>query len=171
MNYIYYQIHIYNKYQLDSKIEVMKKELPPSRTADQYVLRFPDGMRDRIAEIAKTNGRSMNSEIIARLQTSFELPENTSSSEMLLEMRRTQLHLELNTASSQLGYLFARGQEVKAAITRLEVEKASPEKIEEAKTAIANISKRKKVLDIQMANALGRLAELELRIKEIKGEK
>lgn len=45
--------------------------LPPSRTADQFVVRLPDGMRERIAETAKTNGRSMNAEIVARLDGSF----------------------------------------------------------------------------------------------------
>lgn len=44
---------------------------PPSRTAEQFVLRLPDGMRARIAEVAKANGRSMNAEIVARLEKSF----------------------------------------------------------------------------------------------------
>lgn len=44
---------------------------PPSRTADQFVVRFPDGMRDRIADAAKANNRSMNAEIVARLEESF----------------------------------------------------------------------------------------------------
>lgn len=55
------------------------QKLPPSRTADQYVLRFPDGMRDRIADEAKSHGRSMNAEIVARLQASLDglsLPES-----------------------------------------------------------------------------------------------
>lgn len=39
----------------------------PSRTSDQFSVRFPDGMRDEIARSAKDNGRSMNAEIIARL--------------------------------------------------------------------------------------------------------
>lgn len=47
------------------------KPLPPSRTADQFVLRFPDGMREKIAMLAKQNGRSMNSEIIERINGSF----------------------------------------------------------------------------------------------------
>lgn len=34
-------------------------------------LRLPEEMRDRIAEQAKQNGRSMNSEIVARLEASF----------------------------------------------------------------------------------------------------
>lgn len=36
----------------------------PSQIQDKFTVRFPDGMRDAIAERAKDNGRSMNSEII-----------------------------------------------------------------------------------------------------------
>lgn len=43
-----------------------------SRTADKFVVRLPNGMRDRIAEVARTQHRSMNSEIIARLEHSLE---------------------------------------------------------------------------------------------------
>ena len=50
----------------------MTRAPSPSRTAEQFVVRFPDGMRDRIADEAKTNNRSMNAEIVARLQASFE---------------------------------------------------------------------------------------------------
>lgn len=50
-----------------------KSEDPfPSQVADKYVVRFPDGMRDRIAEAAKANNRTMNAEIVARLEASFE---------------------------------------------------------------------------------------------------
>lgn len=42
-----------------------------SRTADKFVVRLPDGMREQIADIAKVHHRSMNSEIIARLETSL----------------------------------------------------------------------------------------------------
>ena len=46
-----------------------------SRTADKFVVRLPEGMRDRIAEVAKQHHRSMNSEIIARLEHSLlDLP-------------------------------------------------------------------------------------------------
>ncbi|WP_025915785.1 Arc family DNA-binding protein [Herminiimonas sp. CN] len=40
----------------------------PSETQDRFIVRFPDGMRDRIAEEAKANGRSMNAEIVQRLE-------------------------------------------------------------------------------------------------------
>lgn len=36
---------------------------------DQYQLRLPAGMREEIAAAAKSNGRSMNSEIIARVSS------------------------------------------------------------------------------------------------------
>lgn len=44
----------------------------PSQSADKYIVRLPEGMRDRIADAAKLNNRTMNAEIVARLQQSFE---------------------------------------------------------------------------------------------------
>ncbi len=43
---------------------------------DKFNLRFPDGMRDAIAERAKRNGRSMNSEIVQILEDALNA-ENT----------------------------------------------------------------------------------------------
>ncbi|MDT1068330.1 MULTISPECIES: Arc family DNA-binding protein [Providencia] len=40
----------------------------PSQLQDKFNLRLPDGMKDDIAERAKANGRSMNSEIVQILQ-------------------------------------------------------------------------------------------------------
>ena len=34
---------------------------------EQYIVRFPDGMRDKIKAIAKANRRSMNAEIVLAL--------------------------------------------------------------------------------------------------------
>ena len=39
-----------------------------SRDADKFVVRLPDGMRDQINEVAAKNHRSMNSEIIKRME-------------------------------------------------------------------------------------------------------
>lgn len=44
----------------------------PSDKLDQYIVRFPDGMRDRLKEAAAENKRSLNAEIIARLEASFD---------------------------------------------------------------------------------------------------
>jgi hypothetical protein len=40
--------------------------------ADKYVLRMPDGMRDKLAALARANNRSMNAEIIGLLQQAME---------------------------------------------------------------------------------------------------
>ncbi len=42
----------------------MAKKPYPSEVLDRYIVRFPAGMRDRVAESAKRHGRSMNAEII-----------------------------------------------------------------------------------------------------------
>lgn len=44
----------------------------PSRKLDQYIVRFPDGMRDDLKKLAERNGRSLNAEIIHRLAESME---------------------------------------------------------------------------------------------------
>jgi len=43
------------------------------RESDQFNLRFPDGMRDELKELAAKNGRSLNAEIIVRLKESIDL--------------------------------------------------------------------------------------------------
>lgn len=55
------------------------KNLPPSRAADQFVVRLPEGMRDKLAEMAKQNGRSMNTEIVTRLQWAMSITSEPTS--------------------------------------------------------------------------------------------
>jgi hypothetical protein len=43
----------------------------PSQQLKQFLTRFPDGMRERIKAEADANKRTMNDEIIARLERSF----------------------------------------------------------------------------------------------------
>lgn len=52
-----------------------KKPPAPSDIADKFMLRMPDGMRDRIAALAKANGRSMNAEIVHHLQSAIDIAE------------------------------------------------------------------------------------------------
>jgi hypothetical protein len=51
-------------------MEKTKPQRAPQQ-GDKYIVRLPDGMRERIAEEAKANNRSMNAEIVARLDDSF----------------------------------------------------------------------------------------------------
>jgi plasmid stability protein len=41
------------------------------RESDKFMLRLPDGMRDRIKAVAAENGRSMNAEIVATLEKEY----------------------------------------------------------------------------------------------------
>lgn len=49
-----------------------------SRNADKFMIRLPDGMRERIAAVARARLRSMNSEIVARLALSIDAEEAES---------------------------------------------------------------------------------------------
>lgn len=54
------------------KVSNSQFPLYASRIADKFVVRFPDGMRNKIADVARGNFRSMNSEVLARLEASLE---------------------------------------------------------------------------------------------------
>lgn len=56
----------------------MAKEPAPSDLADKFMLRLPDGMRDELKTIAAENGRSLNAEIVTRLQQSLTGPKRTA---------------------------------------------------------------------------------------------
>lgn len=47
----------------------------PSQQQDKFVLRLPDGMRERIKEAAAANNRSMNAEIVATLEEKYPPPK------------------------------------------------------------------------------------------------
>ncbi|WP_035607660.1 Arc family DNA-binding protein [Edwardsiella tarda] len=75
------------------------------RDYDKFMLRFPDGMRDAIAERAKQNGRSMNSEIIQILQDAIDVASGKVSTGngskdkdlqgVLLKLRRHTLEQDM----------------------------------------------------------------------------
>ena len=50
----------------------------PSERQQRFVVRLPDGMRGRIADAAKENNRSMNAEIVSRLERSFAAPSEAA---------------------------------------------------------------------------------------------
>lgn len=50
---------------------------------DKYILRTPDGMRDQLKAFAKANHRSLNAEIVMRLQSTFEPEPATDDAESI----------------------------------------------------------------------------------------
>lgn len=64
------------------------KETPyPSQAQEKFVLRLPDGMRDRIKHAAETNNRSMNAEIVATLEEKYPAPRRAPAYDEWLEHR------------------------------------------------------------------------------------
>lgn len=43
---------------------------------DKFMLRMPDGMRDRLKDEAASNNRSLNAEIVARLERTLDPDQN-----------------------------------------------------------------------------------------------
>ncbi|TBN47557.1 Arc family DNA-binding protein [Paracoccus sediminis] len=56
---------------------------PIGRESDKFMLRLPEGMRNRIKSVAEANNRSMNAEIIATLEDAF--PPLITASEAQIE--------------------------------------------------------------------------------------
>ncbi|WP_307727820.1 Arc family DNA-binding protein [Massilia sp. TS11] len=77
----------------------MTKKPYPSETQERFIVRLPDGMRDNIAEAAKQNNRSMNAEIVARLDQSFAGTANDTIV-ATLAYRIAELELEARTISN-----------------------------------------------------------------------
>ncbi|MBD8906551.1 Arc family DNA-binding protein [Methylorubrum zatmanii] len=59
----------------------------PAKDQDKFVLRLPDGMRDRLKVEAEANKRSMNAEIVARLDATLVTKTyHIASGERVLDM-------------------------------------------------------------------------------------
>lgn len=56
---------------------LMAESSYPSQQQDKFVLRLPDGMRDRIKAAAEANNRSMNAEIVATLEEKYPAPKKS----------------------------------------------------------------------------------------------
>ena len=91
---------------------------------DKFMLRLPDGMRDRIRVAAEANNRSMNAEIVARLEGSLELEATLDAKLGRLERREQRLEKvgaqleeraqKLEERQAQLAELTAVLQTIKA---------------------------------------------------------
>jgi hypothetical protein len=71
----------------------------PSELAERFQIRMPDGLRDRIRAAAENNARSMNSEIVARLEASFTV--DMESPEARDEMSR-RLHALMDEVTEEM---------------------------------------------------------------------
>lgn len=91
----------------------------PSDRADKVLVRMPDGMRDRIKAAAKAFNRTMNAEIIARLEESFAVRDEAFMQEMAAAMRRES---EVSTSIARQE-LMIRSHETQLAMVRHRLDK------------------------------------------------
>jgi len=84
-----------------------------AKRADQYMLRFPDGMRENLAKLATANGRSMNTEIIAALEKHLERDDKI-----------TELNYEIEQLWLNFENLEAKVKDVLSRMSRLETSAA-----------------------------------------------
>lgn len=90
-----------------------------TRESDKFMLRFPDGMRDRLKEAAHTNGRSMNAEIVARLQASFEASDDAEQLRRELESTKELAAAYRSGALSQEGLVILQNGMLRDLLTEL----------------------------------------------------
>jgi len=104
----------------------MKQAIYSSRTADKFVVRLPDGMRERIADVARNHHRSMNSEIIARLEQSM-LQEGSLGDELNLRLDSPELSLHERELLQRFRQLSRRQQNALVALIAHDAEMAAEE--------------------------------------------
>lgn len=104
----------------------MKQALYSSRTADKFVVRLPDGMRERIADVARNHHRSMNSEIIARLEQSM-LQESALSDDLSMRLDSPELSLHERELLQRFRQLSRRQQNALVALIAHDAEMAAEE--------------------------------------------
>lgn len=104
----------------------MKQANYSSRTADKFVVRLPDGMRERIADVARNHHRSMNSEIIARLEQSM-LQEASLGDEVELRLDSPELSLHERELLQRFRQLSRRQQNALVSLIAHDAEMAAEE--------------------------------------------
>ena len=104
----------------------MKQAVYSSRTADKFVVRLPDGMRERIAEVARNHHRSMNSEIIARLEQSL-LQEGALDDDPSMRIDSPELSLHERELLQRFRHLAHRQQNALIALIAQDSEAAKDE--------------------------------------------
>lgn len=104
----------------------MKQALYSSRTADKFVVRLPDGMRERIADVARNHHRSMNSEIISRLERSL-FQEDTLNSNPQQQLDSSELSLPERELLQRFRQLSRRQQNALVALIAHDSEQPSEE--------------------------------------------
>ncbi|WP_284077139.1 Arc family DNA-binding protein [Acinetobacter nosocomialis] len=109
----------------------------------QYKLRWPEELRDKVAASAKAYNRSMNADIVARLERSFELESDLSPLNMppeelkrRLEKAKTELYSQNNNPQELNLVVSSQGEEDENVV----ISKKFYNELMEIKDALRNLS-------------------------------
>lgn len=97
----------------------------PSETRDRFMVRLPDGMREKIGAAAKASSRTMNAEIIHRLSFTFGInPRGSGEGEVYPEGGSPSSN-KCNAAATVENGLEGQISELRSRIEKLENAKNS----------------------------------------------
>ncbi|MGE0524375.1 MAG: Arc family DNA-binding protein [Variibacter sp.] len=102
------------------RVQKATTEAAAGRGSDQFVVRFPAGMRDRVAAMAANNGRSMNAEIIAAVERHLKGPDRLDALEKSLAYLQRHVNWITHRTSRDLHMLADGCDTVQAAVQELE---------------------------------------------------
>lgn len=100
-----------------------------ARIDPKFMLRLPEDLRDRVKEHAATNNRSMNAEIIARLEASFEAPSREEfelTKKWAQEFLREALDSAVEQIVAETGLSKAKDNTLFQRLAKLSGEDSSP---------------------------------------------
>lgn len=137
---------------------------------DDYMktaLRLPRTLHAKIQEAATATGKSLNSELIARLERSFASEDLASSEALMLEMRRTQLLLRRAQVQADASRAFFTGTPDAKKERAHRVANPDPSDVEEAKRGAQDAKLKASHLRQELFGIDGRLLEIEGRLQDL----
>lgn len=79
------------------------RQTAPKEPEDKFVVRMPCGMKSRIAELAKDNDRSLNREILHRLERVDELESQIQRANQVIDRLLSQQPTGADSANDTRG--------------------------------------------------------------------
>ncbi|WP_235602439.1 Arc family DNA-binding protein [Sulfitobacter geojensis] len=89
----------------------------PTKKQDQFIVRFPDDMRDKIKESAEQNNRSMNAEIVVALEEWLARPSQEEVESKQLRDTAKQIMMERSVIEARLAEILSRIDEMERSRT------------------------------------------------------
>jgi len=157
----------------------MEKKTYPSDTLGRYIVRFPEGMRERLKASAEGNNRTLNAEIVARLEASYKadwdsLRSSAREIDLMaegLQSRGEMLSLRAELLRARYDSLLERIREVSSEIKRMEAAgDARLAAVEESAARLAALRDEAAAVHAERDTLLTARGKLEEQSRQVIGE-